>query len=127
MLLSAAMGMIVAIQLIPAVRRHWPRLHRRLGYLYTLAFIPFMAEQVYTMFMVGSVDMGSAAHTMHMAGLVVLGITTPMGIVLARLKRVPAHRICMTLSAAALFTDPVSRLAWVLLSKVGRGVVDIGW
>ena len=105
------------LQLAPFLRTRWPSVHRALGY----AMLPigwlFVAEIVYTMFVVGMVPMGTAVYLADVFSVGCMAAGMTFGLAAIKRGEVATHQKWLTLAVAGLLMNPVMRLVWTLLAR----------
>ena len=117
--LGAVLTLLMAVQLLPVVRRKWMAAHRWAGRLVLGVGALFAAEVLHSMFVVGMVPMGPWVFWQDVVsvGCLIVGLT--MGYAAVKRRDIESHRRWMTLAVAGCLTNPMQRLAWSALGKAG--------
>eukprot|EP00667_Euglena_gracilis_P022939 EG_transcript_25747 len=117
--LSIVMGTVLVLNLNPYIRKASIATHRRLGFLFLLLCVPFVAEQSFTVLVRGMLPLGPEINFFNHLALAVIAGGTLAGWYFARAKQIGRHRTTMLFVAASFFLNPTQRFWWGILGRSG--------
>ena len=92
--------------------------HRITGQVFRTSLVPWAIYLNYTLFYHGMIPFGPVVDALDKIACVVSTIAFGSGIKYISVKNVEAHRFCMIVGTAGLFSIPFQRLYWYLAMKV---------
>lgn len=101
-------------------------IHRFTGRVFQSCVIPWSLYLNYTLFVHGMINFGPVVDNGDKLAAIVSTLSFASGLCfIIHSKNVKAHKFCMIVGSAALFTIPVQRLYWFLVMKVMIRSVDV--